>query len=463
MMASTSDPQTSIPPDYGPRVVAERRDLAERDPAGELEAVRPVLSPDVLFWEDEIAKPLRHDPTAWPSPPGEAAYHGPAGALVAAVRESTEADPVALLGSVLATFGALAGHYRTMWQGSTQAANLFIALVGDSSSGRKGTAWSVTREMFGAAYPEWERLIVPGLGSGEGLIGHLKRGEGTEHRALVLETELGRLLGVMAREGSSLSPTLRDAWDGSALGRFLAREEALVTWHHVGLLAHVTPVELRAKLTSVDAANGFGNRFLWLAVRRQRLVPFPESPRGLIAPHVEALHRAIVEAQTPAELAWTPAAAGRWEALYVDLALRSRRGLAGAITARAEAQVARLALTYALLDRSRDVDLAHLEAALALWDYAERSAVYLFGESTGDPLADELLRYLRVDRQRMTRQRLRDELGVRDSARLSAAIGTLAGLGLAITGKGSTGSTGGRPAEWVELVGEVSAVSAVSA
>lgn len=448
MMASTPDEQASTR--WAAQVIAE-------------DAARPWTAEDwdaAPSWtERQLAKAR---PTDWPPPPEPAAYHGPAGALVEAVRETTEADPVGLLGTILATFGALAGHYRTIYQGAAQAANLYVALVGDSSTGRKGTAFSIARAMFGAAYPEWERLIVSGLGSGEGLIGHLSRTEG-EHRALVLETELGRLLGVMAREGSSLSPTLRDAWDGAPLGRFLAREEALVSWHHVGLLAHVTPVELRAKLTSVDAANGFGNRFLWLAVRRPRLVPFPESPDGRIAPHVEALHRAIKEAQAPAELHWTPPAAERWESLYAGLALHQRRGLAGAITARAEAQLARLALTYALLDRSPAVDVGHLEAAKALWDYAERSAVFLFGESTGDPLADELLRYLRVTDGRVTRQRLRDELGVRDAARLSAAIGTLTGLGLAITGKGLASLGGGRPAEWVELVEGVSAVSAVSA
>ncbi len=67
------------------------------------------------------------------------------------------------------------GHGRTLYQGSAQAPNLYVVLVGDSSTGRKGTAGSVVREIFGAAYPGWEAILVPGLGSGEGLIGHLSR------------------------------------------------------------------------------------------------------------------------------------------------------------------------------------------------------------------------------------------------------------------------------------------------
>lgn len=38
---------------------------------------------------------------------------------------------------------------------------------------------------------------------------------------------------------------------------------------------------------------------------------------------------------------------------------------------------------------------AHLAAAEAVWDCAERSTRYLFGDSTGDPLADYIRGYLR--------------------------------------------------------------------
>ena len=51
-------------------------------------------------------------------------------------------------------------------------------------------------------------------------------------------------------------------------------------------------------------------------------------------------------------------------------------------------------MAYALLDRSREVTAEHLAAGAAVWDYAERSAVYVFGDSTGDRNADALLRLL---------------------------------------------------------------------
>jgi hypothetical protein len=365
----------------------------------------------------------------WPAALGEDAYHGVLGQIVRAVEPVTEADPVGVLGSLLAYAGACMGHWRSLYQGSTQTANLFITLVGDSSTGRKGTASSIAREVMKGAYPEWEKLIVSGLGSGEGLIGHLKRQEETEHRAIVTESEFGRLLTVMAREGSTLSPVVRDAWDGVPLGRFLAREQSLVTWHHVSISAHVTVVELRQKLTSADAANGFANRFLWLAVKRTKLVPFPQSPRDLVAPYTTDLYKAIEAAQTAGEMQWSEAARDRWESLYAASAMRARYGMLGAMLARSEAQIARLALLYALLDRSRDVGAQHLAAAEALWGYAERSVVHIFGASTGDRHADALLAYL--DGGPVEWMEARKLLGLRYTTELEDAVGTLVSLGLA--------------------------------
>lgn len=385
------------------------------------------LGQPVDFTPSDVGGVLINELPGWPAEPSADAYHGVLGEIVEAVVPHTEADPVALLGSLLATAGACMGHWKTIYQGSAQAANLFVVLVGDSATGRKGTAGSIVRDVMTAAYPEWQQLVVAGLGSGEGLIAHLKRKEETEHRAVVLESEFGRLLTVMDREGSTLSPVIRDAWDGSPMGRFLAREQSLVTWHHVGVVAHVTPVELRSKLTSNDAANGFGNRFLWLAVHRTKLVPFPESPKDLIAPFAEDLRLAIESAQVPGDVPWSARARDRWEWLYATLTVRPRHGLLGAMVARMEAQISRLALLYALLDRSDTVDLPHLAAAEALWSYAERSVAYVFGPSTGNRNADVLRDYLGDGP--LEWEQAKKAIGVRHAADLREAVDLLVGIG----------------------------------
>jgi hypothetical protein len=57
-------------------------------------------------------------------------------------------------------------------------------------------------------------------------------------------------------------------------------------------------------------------------------------------------------------------------------------------------QVLRLSGVYALLDRSRIIRVQHLHAALAFWDYAERSAELIFGNASGDPVEDRILKAL---------------------------------------------------------------------
>ena len=68
------------------------------------------------------------------------------------------------------TAGALMGRASGLYQGSNQAPNLYVVLVGDSSSGRKGTTDHLVRGIFSSALPGWDAILVPGLGSGEGLI-----------------------------------------------------------------------------------------------------------------------------------------------------------------------------------------------------------------------------------------------------------------------------------------------------
>ena len=344
------------------------------------------------------------------------------------------------------------GGLRYIYQGSAQAPNLFVVLVGDSSTGRKGTAGSIAREVMNRAYPDWSQLIVAGLGSGEGLVGYLKAHETQgEHRALVMESEFGRLLTVMGREGSTLSPVVRDAWDGVPMGRVLAREQAIVHGHHVGVVAHITPVELRQKLSGTDAANGFGNRFIWLAVRRTRLVPFPVSPVERVDPELlAAVGAAIAEAQAPGEVPWSPDARDAWEDLYLELSMRRPHGLLAAMTARTEPQIVRLALVYALLDRSPVIDVPHLRAARALWDYAERSVLHVFGDSTGDRHADALR--LQLADGPLKWEDAKRALGVRSAAELEAAVALLESLGIAERTKARL-ATSKRPATVLRLAG----------
>jgi hypothetical protein len=144
----------------------------------------------------------------------------------------------------------------------------------------------------------------------------------------------------------------------------------------------------------------------------------------------------------------TDAAREQWRAVYSKLSAL-QPGLLGAVVARGEAQVVRLALIYALLDGSGHIDVPHLEAALAVWEYCESSAAFVFGDLLGDPIADEIARALQcAGSEGMTRTAIRDLFGRnRSGDRIGAALALLATRGRA---RMETRKTSGHPAEvWI--------------
>ena len=104
---------------------------------------------------------------------------------------------------------------------------------------------------------------------------------------------------------------------------------------------------------------------------------------------VQAAHDALERAKAVGFLERDAETRKAWAEIYPDLS-EGKPGLFGAITARAEAQVLRLSVLYAALDGADAMKLPHLMAALAVWQYAEDSARYIFGDATGDPVADRI-------------------------------------------------------------------------
>ncbi len=83
-----------------------------------------------------------------------------------------------------------------------------------------------------------------------------------------------------------------------------------------------------------------------------------------------------------------------WHDVYPVLS-EGKPGMIGEVTSRGEAHVIRLALIYALLDLADVIRVEHLRAALAVWKYCEDSARFIWGDTLGDPTADEILRAVR--------------------------------------------------------------------
>jgi hypothetical protein len=268
----------------------------------------------------------------------------------------------------------------------------------------------------------------------------------SDHRLMVVEPELAATFKVAARDTNTLSPVIRQAWDTGTL-RTLTRNNPLTAkGAHISIVGHITAEELKRHLTSTEAANGFANRFLWLLVRRSKKLPDGGNldPKSL-APHVHKLAAALAAARKRGAMHRDPEARTRWHDAYDELS-EGEPGLAGAILARSEAQVTRLSLVYALADGADIIGRQHLEAALELWDYSARSVRHLFGNTTGDPDADQIDAALRRNGNGgLTRSDISALFGRHaSSARLDRALGTLTARGAA---RVTREETGGRPVE----------------
>jgi hypothetical protein len=405
----------------------------------------------------------------WPNPINQAAYHGLAGEIVNEIDPTTEADLVAVLVSLLTAVGNAVGA-QPHWQVSGRPHGLRInpIMVGPTSKGRKGTAWGSLKPILRVAAAEWlDQRIASGLSSGEGLIWAVrdpitktepireqKQIVGYQEvqidpgvddkRLLVIEEEFASTLRVMGREGSTLSAVIRQAWDDGDLRTLTKNSPARSTGAHISILGHITQDELLRYLDSTETGNGFANRFIWVSVRRSKELPDGGNVDAGTMYDIGGKLREVIESGRNIDLITRDSDANDfWHSIYGPLS-EGAPGLTGAILSRAEAQVMRLASIYAVLDQTSVIELEHLTAAMAVWEYSENSVCHIFGDSRGDPIADTILTALRQSGP-LTRNDIRELFGrhVR-SHRIDRALNELTHSNKAFC---EVEQTGGRPRE----------------
>lgn len=401
---------------------------------------------------DELAgpddQPERKPDPEWPKL-DKAAYHGLAGEIVEAIGPYTEGDPVAVLLQTLAIFSSLIGpgpHVQV--QSDRHPARIFVALVGQTSKGRKGTSFSTPREIGRRCDPTWaDDRIRTGLSSGEGLIFHVRDGDESkdpgiaDKRLLAVEPEFSVMLRIMARDGNSLSGVLRQAWDSGDLSTLTRNNPLKATDAHLTLIGHTSAEELVRNLDQTEKANGFANRILWACVKRSKVLPDGESfPQTEIEKLSDRLRDVIAFARECGAVKRDPLAAEAWRKVYPVLS-EGRPGLSGAICNRSEAQALRLSLIYALMDKSAAIRVPHLEAALSVWDFCERSVLYLFGDRTGFPVADRIMDELRT-REEMSKDEIVNLFSRHRTDEVDRDLAMLERIGRIVKGQRRTG---GRP------------------
>ena len=407
----------------------------------------------------------------WPELP-EAALRGLVGDFVRSIEPHSEADPVALLVQFLVAFGSVIGRTANRVEADTHYMNLYVALVGETSRGRKGTSWRHIYRLFSDVDPGWS--VASGLSSGEGLIHRVRdareetkpirqKGRHTgeyestivdhgiqDKRVLVQEPELARTLRVCNRDTNTLSPIIRAAWDTGDLENLTKNATEKATGAHISIVGHITKDELLRHLDSTELANGFANRFIYTCCQRSKFLP--EGGSFSASSNLQERLRVAVDfARQGSEIRKDDETRAAWASVYRELSA-GKPGLLGAVTARAEAQTMRLASIYALLDSSFLIRVEHLRAALALWSYSEGSASFIFGDTLGDPVADEILRAVRsAGTDGLTRTEI-SKLFSRNqsSAQLARAINSLISRNLVKLVKDPDGP--GRPVERIVRV-----------
>ncbi len=321
------------------------------------------------------------------------ALHGIAGVIVRKLLPNTEAHPAGLLVDMLLRFGNIVGRTAYYQVEGTQHYPVLDAVrVGATSKARKGTSGDRITQLYADVSKSWSnRCCHSGLSTGEGIVAAVHDtyakadGESVEgikdKRLFIYESEFAGPLTVMQRDGNTLSRTVRDTYDGKVIETMTKSNPLTATGAHVSIMGDITVVELKKLLTNKELFNGFANRFLWVHVHRTKKLAFGGKDIDWTAEQ-STLRDAYDNSKRLKRMLFDRNARLMWKRFYDELL--DREGVLGAITARGEAQVVRLALIYALLDKAECINTQHLKAALAVWKYCDESVRYIFGNNLTD-------------------------------------------------------------------------------
>ena len=433
----------------------------------DVEASAPRLAADTgsEYDADLEALPLPLPPPM-PPRPSLALSHGIIGTFMDRVEEETEAHPVALGVSFITAFGNCIGRSPHAMVGCTRhGINLFSVVVGNTGTGRKGTGGDIVTTVVRYADSYWaDRCQSPNLTSGEGVIDALrdavtkfeqKKGGGpndveevvldwgvSDKRLLITCAEWVAALRAASRESSTLSQTLREAWDGKTLRTMAKNTPRTATDPHLSIIAHVTRQELMKALRDADIYGGLFNRCLFVLSERARLLPHGgdlDDLREILEPT-----KARIEfARGVGRMVRSDAADRLWEREYERLTTATGSDLISAVLSRAEAQTLRLSMLMALAAGRTTIEKDDLEAALDLWRYSEASARGVFA-GANDALFDRLL-VLIHETPGITRSALHKKVGWKVPA--PTFLGTLSRLQAIGLARSEVVKTGGRPTE----------------
>jgi len=346
-----------------------------------------------------------------PKPSPDCLY-GLIGDIARAGSDNTEANAYAVAAAALAYLGVAVGRGPYMPIGDDwNHARLFFVHVGRSSRGRKGTAKKLVISRIAKAVKELSEHLAPqihtgGLSTREGLALMIHDGwmQGKEEvppiddkRLLAVESEFANVLHQTRREGNTLTTALRDAWDGICIKPAIKTNRVWASNPHIGILADITPIELRGLMASRELSNGFANRFIFFWAEGDKVNPFPKpTPKDAIDGFARQIADVLLFAgadrhvdRDAHRMSFSSEAASLYAKLYRG-ELRDRSAgehITGLLDRRAP-MLMRLAMIFALTDRTLTIDVQHINAGMAWIRYWTESVKFVF-QSALDEVATE--------------------------------------------------------------------------
>lgn len=390
---------------------------SEDDPGGEFDDVPiddSVGPPSVASVDTPITLADFKVDKPWPSPLADCCFQNAIGEYVLANDPNTEADPIGVLMQLFEYFGCIIGQLlgkdaRFRLNHATHYTNDYLLIIGGSGKeGRKGTSLSdaeapVVRGGFGLFIPINR---MPGASTGEAIIAALqdpdpepapdpevKLSKRTKPRSslrmlgdgrlMITATEFSRLQTCMKRETNTLSPVLRQAWDGRTLSLNTKNDPITSSMAHVSLIAHSTEAEFHAGTDNVQKLNGVLNRYQFCMVKASKSLPFPGQTADR---HLEAVADAMIASRKWIDAAdggreFHLASSGRnlWRGFYDQSGKPTGDAILDAMCARDTSHVLRWAMRFAALECTAGIERRHLEPAIDIWRRCRESVVYMLG------------------------------------------------------------------------------------
>jgi hypothetical protein len=358
----------------------------------------------------------------------DALLYGPLGEVTRRLCEFSEANTGAVYLNLLVSFGNMIGRLAYFNAGSTRHyLNEFLACVGPSSIGRKGTASDVADSFLHLINARWLATNnVSGFSTPQAVIAQIKDASVfkkfdkktgysdveqpgvADKRLCIREGELSNVFKLMSDPKTKAAELIRNLWDGKAVSNVVAGKSAdgennslMCKEPHVSIVGSSTPSLVKSTMPIGAALSGDGNRFLWCYVKRTQLSPsggpvidFSKLSTSFVdnkgktqgvstfvyfTDILQEFGALDVDADAEAKFyPLTKAANKHWNKVYCNQETVENAGFLGGMTSRSAPHIRRLATILCIIDRECSVDIKHLKAAERLWDYTQRCAQHIF-------------------------------------------------------------------------------------